>query len=224
MYGKMNNKNVIVILAGGTGERYGDIKPKQYMEIMGKEVLAYSIDEMKKSNNADSILLVVNNDKYEMKRIRENYNVEVVEGGCDRAHSFQNALDYINKNMPKCEKVLFHEAARPLIKCSIVDRYFDLLDEYDYVESCQQITDSLGSYIVRAPRREDYFLIQAPEAYKLSVLNQYYNCESPVYFAANQFPEFIKGYQYFGIEHNIKLTTPADKLLIEYIMTAEEAI
>ena len=92
------------------------------------------------------------------------------------------------------------------------------MDSYDYVESCKQITDSLGSYVAKAPRREDYFLIQAPEAYKISVLKQYYDSESPIYFAANQFPDFVKGYQYFDVENNIKLTTKEDRAIIEYIL------
>lgn len=212
------NKNIIVILAGGLGERYDAAKPKQYAKINGKELLAHSIEEMKMSRKADLILVVLNNDKEEQRRVQDNYHVQVIDGGSDRAHSFQNALDYMNEHEKTCEKVIFHEAARPLIKHETIDQYFDLLDEYDYVESCKKITDSLGSYVARAPRREDYFLIQAPEAYRVPVLNQYYDCESPVYFAANQFPEFIKGYQFFGIEHNIKLTTPADRLLIEYIL------
>ena len=100
----------------------------------------------------------------------------------------------------------------------VIDKYFELLDEYDFVESCQKIKDSLGSYVMQAPRREDYYLIQAPEAYRFSVLKQYYDCDSEIYFAANQFPTFIKGYQYFDIKNNIKLTNPEDKVLIEYLL------
>lgn len=75
---------------------------------------------------------------------------------------------------------------------------------------------------MQAPRREDYYLIQAPEAYKFSVLTQYYDCDSDIYFAANQFPAFIKGYQYFDIKNNIKLTSPDDKVLIEYLLSKEQ--
>lgn len=218
MSGELSCKNIIVILAGGIGERYDANKPKQFSMICGKELLAYSVEEMKKVQNAHKILIVLNNDKEEMERVKNTYKVEIIEGGKDRAHSFQNALTYIKKVYRRCEKVVFHEAARPLIKSKTIDHYFELLDEYDYIESCKKITDSLGSYVVKAPRREDYYLIQAPEAYRFSVVDQYFDCDSPIYFAANQFPEFIKGYQYFDIENNIKLTTPGDKAMIEYVI------
>lgn len=213
------SKNILVILAGGSGVRYGADMPKQYTLVNGKELLQYSIDEMRKSEKMDRLLVVLNNDPEEISRVKSLYGVEVVIGGTERAYSFQNALDYIQEHYPECRKVIFHEAARPLVTHEVMDLYFDLLDQYDYVESCRKINDSLGSYVVQAPRREDYYLIQAPEAYRISVLEQYYHCDSDIYFAANQFPPFIRGYQYFDIKNNIKLTTPEDRALIEYLLS-----
>lgn len=215
----MSISNILIILAGGSGVRYKADKPKQYTLINGRELLGYSIEEMKKSVSTDKILLVLNNDKKQLDRVRNKYNLDVLVGGKDRAHSFQNALDYIKEKYPECKKVIFHEAARPMVMHDIIDEYFELLDKYDYVESCKHIADSLGSYIIQSPRREDYYLIQAPEAYRFSVLDQYYDCDSDIYFAANQFPSFIKGYQYFGIKNNIKLTNPEDKALIEFLLS-----
>lgn len=210
--------NIIVILAGGVGERFNPKFPKQYTMLKGKKLLYYSIEEMLKSQEADKILLVLNDSPKEEILIRSQYGLDIVKGGKKRADSFQNALDYINRNRPECKKVVFHESARPLIKHDIIDEYFALLDEYDYIETCQRITDSLGSYIIKAPRREDYYLIQAPEAYRLSILNQYYDSNSDIYFAGNQFPAFVKGYQCFDVVNNYKLTTPEDKALIEYLL------
>ena len=209
---------MLVILAAGMGSRYGASVPKQFTEINGQELLAYSIYEMKESRLADRIIVVLNDDEKEMQRVADTYDVDVIPGGQDRAHSFQNALDYVKNIFPKCKKIIFHEAARPLIKANVIDNYFELLDQYDYVESCKRISDSLGSYILKSPRREDFYLIQAPEAYTFSVLNQYFDCDSDVYFAANQFPDFVKGYQNFDIKNNVKLTSPEDKLLIEYLL------
>ena len=210
--------NVLVILSGGVGERFNAICPKQYTLLKGKKLLDYSIEEMLKSLRADKVLLVLNEDPREEARIRNQYGLDIVTGGKTRADSFQNALNYINRNHFECKKVVFHESARPLVKHEIIDKYFDLLDVYDYVETCKKITDSLGSYIMKAPRREDYYLIQAPEAYRLAILNQYYDSHSDIYFAGNQFPSFVKGYQCFEVVNNYKLTTPEDRALIEYFL------
>lgn len=210
--------NIIVILAGGKGSRYNISTPKQYDLVNGKELIEYSISEMLKSKSVDKILVVLDNDPTNMERIKKKFDVEVTCGGDSRASSFQNAIDFVSWKYGGCKKIVFHEAARPLIKSSIIDEYFHLLDEYDYVESCKRINDSLGSYVVEAPRREDYYLIQAPEAYRFSILTQYFDYKSDIYFAANQFPVFVKGYQYFDIPFNIKLTTQEDKVLVEYLL------
>lgn len=211
------NKNILVILAAGIGSRYGSTVPKQYTMLNGQQVIDISITEMKKSK-ADQIVVVLNDDPQLLENIHQVYQVDTIIGGKDRAHSFQNALNYIYKTYPQAVNVIFHEAARPLVYANVINEYFKLLDTYDYVETCSKIVDSLGSYTVKAPVREDYYLIQAPEAYRIEVLKKYFDCESKVYFAANQFPDSCKGYRSFGIQHNFKLTTPEDKLIIEALL------
>lgn len=219
----MNNQNMLVILSGGAGIRYGRNIPKQYTLLNGKELISYSIDEMLKSTEKDKLILVLNNDPVQIKRLHELYpEIDIIPGGEKRVDSFQNAIDYIKKAYPGCRKIIFQESARPLVTHKVIDEYFSLLDEYDYVQTCQRITDSLGSYVVTAPRREDYYLIQSPEAYRFSVLTQYYDHDSDIYYAGNQFPSFLKGYQCFDVHHNVKLTNPEDKALIEYLLTHDK--
>ena len=223
----MTNKNInnmLVILAGGVGRRFKSIKPKQYTLIKGKELIIYSIEEMQRCKNVDRIIVVLNDDKDRINNIKNRYDVDVIVGGKERANSFQNAIDFTKTAYGACKKIVFHEAARPLVRALVIDKYFDLLEEYDYVETCKKIDDSLGSYVIKAPRREDYYLIQAPEAYRFSVLQQYYDCNSPIYFAANQFPSFVKGFQYFDIVNNFKLTKPEDKVLIEYLLSQKRGL
>lgn len=211
-------KNVGIILAAGYGSRYHSIIPKQFTEICGREVISYSIDEFRSSKNMDVFVVLLSREEYESRSVEKQYGVETVAGGASRAESFFNALIHIQEHYPDCEKILFHEAARPLVKAETFDLYFELLDEYDYVMSCKTITDSLGTYLSYIPKREDYFLIQAPEAYKYSMLLEHFNVKSDIYFAAYQLPQEAKGYMYFGIKHNLKLTYPEDREMIEFFL------
>lgn len=211
-------RNIIVILAAGSGSRFQSDVPKQYVLINGRELLWYSVTELKKSRDADRLIIVTDEKSQHAARLREEYGCEVILGGCDRAHSFGNALDYITNNYPECEKVIFHEAARPLITYDLVDRYFGLLDDYDRVETCKHITDSLGSFTETLPKREDYYLIQAPEAYRFQMLHNYYDRESDIYYAGNQFPDTVRKFQYFLDEPNFKVTTPSDKRIVEVLL------
>ena len=210
--------NVGVLLAAGLGARFGTDIHKQYAVVNGREAIAYGIDAFRKSEKTDRLIVVLEPDMAADGRIRDKYGVETIAGGVSRAESFQNALNAAGKGSEACEKIIFHEAARPLIKSSVIDHYMDLLDEYDYVETCQHITDSLGSFLPGVPVREDYFLIQAPEAYRYDILRANFDYRSPVYFAAYQLPETAKGYKYFDIGPNYKLTYPEDLDLIEYFL------
>ncbi|MCR4754877.1 MAG: 2-C-methyl-D-erythritol 4-phosphate cytidylyltransferase [Lachnospiraceae bacterium] len=209
--------NILVILAAGMGIRYGTEVPKQFTLLLGKEVLRIVLETMIPSEFTDRIIVVLDNEE-RMKLVKTEYDVDVILGGKDRAHSFQNALSYINNSYKDATKVIFHEAARPLVSSEVIDTYFTLLNQYDYVETCQEITDSLGSYILESPKREDFYLIQAPEAYRINILNKFFDCDSSIYFAANQFPKECKGYRYFNVPNNIKLTKPEDKYLIEFLL------
>lgn len=214
----MDNKNIGVLLAAGFGLRFEDKKPKQFHDINGKEIISYTIDMFKSVKNMDDFVVVLSHDEIQDGRIARDYNVNTTPGGDSRAHSFKNALDYIREHYPACENVIFHEAARPLVKAEVIEKYFEFLKEYDYVTSCQKITDSLGSYLPEPPNREDYYLIQAPEAYRIELLYKYFNADSDMYFAAHQLPRECKGKLYFDIPLNIKLTTPEDKAIIEAVM------
>ena len=50
--------NIAVVLAGGTGERLGAGKPKQFVEILGKPLIAYSLELYQKATCIDAIEVV----------------------------------------------------------------------------------------------------------------------------------------------------------------------
>lgn len=214
-----NIKNIVILLAAGTGSRFGSEVHKQFYKIDGKEIIAYSIEQLRKVGNMDKLLVVLEESEVESGEIASRYGVETVTGGSSRAESFNNALEYISQNYSSCENVIFHEAARPLVKSDVFERYFELLKDYDYIESCKRITDSLGSYIEGVFKREDFYLIQAPEAYRFRLLKDNFDVNSDIYFAAQQLPKGSKGYQYFDIQNNYKLTYPEDIGIIRYMLT-----
>jgi 2-C-methyl-D-erythritol 4-phosphate cytidylyltransferase len=204
--GKMK-KNIGILLAAGIGERFCSSCPKQFCSLNGREVISYSIEMMKKVRNMDDFFVVVGPEEYRKRELEQKYGIKTIEGGNTRAYSFYNAMRYVREHAPDCEKILFHEAARPLLAPDVPERYFDLLDEYDYVETCEKIVASLGCYRKDVkPKREDYYLIIAPEAYRFETLCRYFDPSSEIYFAADQFPDTAKGYQCFDVKNNIKLT------------------
>lgn len=210
--------NIGIILAGGIGSRFGADKPKQYCKILGKEMILYSIDAFKNAKKIDDFIVVLDKEQFEKGEIAIKYNVKTVLGGESRNASFKNALDYIAKNYPNCEKIVENNAACPMITSEVLDKYMSFLDEYDYVETAFKITDALGAYDKRDCDREDFYLIQAPDAYRFKLLYKYFDSESPLCHPAQQLPKATKGYQYFDYGANYKVTYPYDLEIVEILM------
>ena len=204
--------NIAVVLAGGGGSRYGGDMPKQYCMLNNKEVISFAIDEAKKSEKIDRIIVVCDG-KYQ-DRIAKQYGVEVCDGGATRNMSVDNALQYIRKNKYDCKKIIFLDSARPLIKSSLINEYMDKLDEFDCVITGQKIVDSLGKYGSRYVNREDYYLIQTPEACKFDLLCSSFDRDSDKTAICQLMPDNSTLYVSFKMKNNMKITYMGD---IDYI-------
>ena len=212
-----------IILAGGIGSRFGADKPKQYCKIFDKEMIWYSIDAFRRAKSIDDFIVVVDANEMQSGRLAQEYGVTLVQGGNTRNESFKNALDYINKTFPDCEKIIENNAACPMITPELIDEFMDLLDEYDYVNTAYKITDALGSYKDRIANREDFYLIQAPDAYRFPLLYKYFDKDSELCHPAHQLPLTATEYRYFDYTDNYKVTYPDDIKIVEMMMTRRNA-
>ncbi|MFH0929865.1 MAG: IspD/TarI family cytidylyltransferase [Candidatus Moraniibacteriota bacterium] len=117
--------NIAVILAGGRGERMGRIY-KQFLVINGKPIIFHSIDKFVKCGLIRRIIVVIPKEKYAyaQKIIHKNYdkkNIDIIVGGKTRRDSSYNALKFIKKNKIKCDYVIFHDGARPLLTVEMIN-------------------------------------------------------------------------------------------------------
>lgn len=212
------SKSIGIVLAGGIGQRFGGDKPKQYFKILGKEMIAYSIELFRAAKSIDDFVVVLNPEEYENGRIAREYGVRTVCGGKTRNWSLKNALDYIAKVWPDCEKIIENNAACPLTTKETVDFFIEKLDEYDWVQTTIKITDALGSYKDRTVNRDDFFLIQAPDAYRFRELVECFNPDHPNGHPAVQLPVDAKGYNAFHVGPVFKVTNPDDIAIVEMLM------
>ncbi len=207
-----------IVLAGGVGSRFHGDKPKQYYLIHGKEMISYSIEAFRKSESIDGLIVVVDQQEFEQGRIARDYGVQTVLGGATRNHSLKNALDYIARRWPNCQKIIENNAACPMLHPKVVNDIIALLDEYDFVQCTYKITDALGSYKNRLVNREDYFLIQSPDAYRFPLLLSCFDPENPCGHPAVQLPDDARGFNYFDFLPNHKVTYPEDLRIVEMMI------
>lgn len=214
--------NISMILSGGVGSRFGSDIPKQYNMLMGHEIISYSIDALK--NSRENNLTIVLCDTTYSERLTAQYDVICAECGKSRNESLKNGLDYIKKNYPECEKVFITEAARPFLTCDIADDYFRSLDEYDAVITTQHITDSLGRKNEAVTYRDEYYLIQAPEAFRFRILYDNFKADSDITATVQQLPENRNVKEYYGFANNMKITYPGDIMIAEQLMKIRNGV
>lgn len=85
--------NTVIILAGGTGTRVGAGRPKQFIEVLGKPVLAYTIDIFQQNEHIDAIEVVCHHDWVDYcKQMCEQYGLTKVKWNVLGGETFQDSV------------------------------------------------------------------------------------------------------------------------------------
>jgi len=212
---KQTDKNIIMITAGGVGERFGSSVPKQYIEVNGRQVISYVIEACRQSKLADAILVVAH-PNYHIE-LTTAYGVDVAASGPELNVTKRNGLDYIREHS-SCEKLVVVDAVRPGVESKVLDRFFTTLDTYDAVACARKITDSLGRYGEWVVNREEYYTLSAPEGFDFSLIDKHFKADSPLTESIQQLPPTSKVYLDFDVPYYDKLTYPEDLVRIQSVL------
>ncbi len=163
--------NSAIIVSAGSGNRFGDEIPKQFIKINGQEVLSYSVKTFLKHPEIHEIIIVCHFEWIE--HVKKNYpSCKIIKGGKSRQESCLNGVQAISK---KTTNVLIHDAARPFISKNIISNCLTALKTHDSCAPIMPSTDSLvyldknkASHIDRSK----IFSIQTPQCFKTETINQ----------------------------------------------------
>lgn len=118
--------NVAIVLAGGTGTRVGGKIPKQFVDVMGKPVLAYTLEVFQKNPNIDAIEVVSHQDwMKEVNRIGEAYGLSkvkwIIEGGATFQESVMNGVFSLRGRLALDDIVVIAFGAAPMVVPEDID-------------------------------------------------------------------------------------------------------
>ena len=74
-------KNVVLVMSGGSGTRFGADKPKQYCDMKGRPVIEYVLEACKLSMRTDQVVIVTARDYVDS--VREQYGYPTTDGHQD---------------------------------------------------------------------------------------------------------------------------------------------
>lgn len=110
--------NSAIIVAAGSGTRFGSKIPKQFLEICGKPIIIHTLERFEKCPQIGEIVLVLSSTETQnFLKIAKKYKLQklskIVAGGVTRAESVLNGLKTIRA--ASAEIIAVHDGARPLV-------------------------------------------------------------------------------------------------------------
>ena len=209
--------NVFLLMSGGVGNRFGANMPKQYVNLDNRPVIEYVLEAAIASKKADRIVVVMDKQYANISKLLKNKKISITNNGSDRYSSLKNGLDYIEKHFD-CENVLIADAVAPFIYPELIDDYFNKMDEYDIVLTGQKITGALCDFKGTKYDREEFFMAQAPEAFKFKMLVDNIDYSTKYQAISSLMPKTAKRYVNFNFKQNLKLTYNYELKYAEFLL------
>lgn len=215
-------KKYVIIVAGGKGERMGNVTPKQFLLLKGKPILMHTISSFYNvSPDIELIVVLPENDIKRWDSLIQEHSFKikhkVIQGGETRFHSVQNGLNHITKD----SLVAIHDGVRPLVSRKTINHSFSEASIHGNAITSVKLKESImlvDSDTNKTVDRANYRLIQTPQTFKSNeILEAFTNAQAPnftddasVLEASGKSIHLIDGeYQ------NIKITTPEDLVFAE---------
>lgn len=230
--GKLDRKpqTAAIILAGGTGERFGREGGKQLVEIAGKPVLTWSAEAFDAVGDVGLIVIVCPKKRASeyIKRAVDPFPfvtpVIVAPAGATRQESAFSGLEYVPEEY---EYVILHDGARPLVTPEIIEHTIATLKgnlDADGAVLAHPAVDTLkvveNGVIVGTPDRSVFWNAQTPQAFRAGIYRRAHAAALSDGFVATDDSALIErlGGKVLVVEgprDNIKLTVPEDYELLE---------
>lgn len=175
--------NYVIIIAGGVGSRLGAKVPKQFVEVLGKPIIAYTMEHFQNHPDIDGIELVcVDGYQEHLKEIADKYGItkvmKIVKGGSEYERSIMNGVTGLEGIAKDDDVVMIHWSASPFLSEEMIT---------DNIRVCKEkgnaITASYsyllygsndGDFSKKAINRESFMTLSAPQSFKYSVITGLY--------------------------------------------------
>ena len=224
-----------ILLASGKGLRMGGDVRKQYLDLEGRPLFAYSLAAMENSGIITDIVITVLEGDEEIcgQMIREcglgKKVRRVIAGGKERYFSVHNGLQAIDW---PCDYVFIHDSARPFLEEETIGRLYEVVKIHKAciagmpAKDTVKIADSEG-FVKQTPDRRDVWIIQTPQVFAFDLIKDAYEKMIGAYDDLQKkgvnvtddamVVEFFTGSRVKLVKasyRNIKVTTPEDMVTV----------
>jgi len=211
---------VALLVAAGGGLRLGAERPKAFVLLGGRPMLEWSIEALR-AGGAQQIVVALPEGEHAPA------GCHGVRGGVTRSHSVRAAL----AAAAAAERVLVHDAARPLLEPELVRRTLAALEHdggADAAIAAAPVTDTVkradgARTVLETLPRAGLWAIQTPQAFRRRALERALAVGDDVLAAATDDAWLVEraGGSVRVVEsspRNLKVTTPFDLRVAELLL------
>jgi 2-C-methyl-D-erythritol 4-phosphate cytidylyltransferase len=222
-------KRGVIIVAGGSGRRMGASLPKQFMMLGNEPILVRSINSIHEALPAAEIVVVLPTEHVELwKNLSARFIVaphKIAHGGQERFHSVRNGLQAMSQEV---EYIGVHDAVRPMASKKLIIRLMLEAEEHPAViptiapPDSYRIVQGEESHIID---RSTLRIVQTPQVFQAKTLRKAYEQEFTPLFTDDASVVEATGTEITLIEgerENIKITTPADMIFAQAIISTQD--
>jgi 2-C-methyl-D-erythritol 4-phosphate cytidylyltransferase len=233
-------KVTVILPAAGLGTRMGRAVPekagtsrKQFMLLEGSPILLHTIRKFASTDAVSEIVVALRSE--DMEWVRELLAVEkfgkpvrLVEGGDSRQESVEHALATLDGGT---ELVAVHDAVRPFIEHSVLDKVFAEAGETGAaivgivpVDTVKQVH---RNKIRQTIPRERLILAQTPQVFRFDLLKSAFAKAREDGFAGTDESSLVERLDQVevsvvpGSDRNLKITKPSDMDLARLFLAEE---
>jgi len=211
--------------------------PKQYLLLQGRTILDRTIARLLKVPQISRIQVVVSEDDgwWGESLFSDHPRVVRVAGGAERCHSVLNALHALTTSAVADDWVLIHDAARPCVRPSDIERLIATLADHPVggllaVPLHDTIKQATQQHTVQATLpRESLWRAFTPQMFRLGQLTQaleqalgsgqLVTDEASAMELAGRQPLLVE-----GAADNIKITRPEDLALAAFYLQRQKGV
>jgi 2-C-methyl-D-erythritol 4-phosphate cytidylyltransferase len=232
-------KVIVIIPAAGLGTRMAPAgkkaaASKQFLEINGTPIVFHTLRVFAHNRQVSQIVVALR--KAEMERFRQQLEkeklsgkVEIVEGGEHRQQSVANAVASLRAALD--DVVLVHDAVRPFVDDEIIANVISEVERHgaaiaglpavDTIKQVERAAD--GAIITSTIPRERVVQAQTPQGFRYSLIQQAFASAAADGFIGTDEASLVERlgesvWVVMGSARNIKITTPGDLELAEFLM------
>jgi len=220
---KVQSTGAIIVAAGESTRMDGE--DKLFVQLGGRPLLARVIDAFDRCQAIDRIILVAREEKLvEANQMITRHNwfktVDVCTGGSRRQDSVMAGLEALGK----CDWVVIHDGARPMVTTDLIDRGLEAARETGAAVAAVPVTDTIkvageDRIVQYTPSRENLWAVQTPQVFSYKTITEAYkqvtNDVTDDASLVEKSGQQVKLYQ--GSYDNVKVTTPDDLALVRFL-------